>query len=91
MKAAYETVLIDIGLGGDIVYIDCKNLHKLAEKCYFQHLWGLCDFLEVKVSLDKCHNVQLIRVGERCFMGAVVDTGCFTGKRAPRHRNMQQI
>ena len=45
MRLAYETFLIDTGLGGNVFGRDYKKLHNLAEKCWFEHLWRLCNFL----------------------------------------------
>ena len=75
MKLAYETFLVDTGLGGDVFCQDYKRLHILAEESWFQHLWCLCDFLQVKAVLDKTHHVQPICKGDRCLMDAVIKTG----------------
>ena len=80
MKLAYKTFLVDTGLGGNVFNRDYKKLHRLAGKCWFQHLWCLCDFLQVKVVLNKAHHVQPIREGDRCLMDAVIDTGRFKGE-----------
>ena len=77
IKLAYETFLVDVGLGGDVFSKDYKNLHKLAEKCWFEHPWCLCNFLQVKVILDQAHHVQPIRVKDQCFMDVIVETGHF--------------
>ena len=60
IKLAYETFLVDIELGGDIFSKDHNKLHRLAEKCWFQYLWCLCDFLQVQVIIDKEQHVQPI-------------------------------
>ena len=77
MRLAYETFLVDVGLGGNVFCKDYKKLHVLAENCWFSHLWCLCDFLEVKVIIDKSHHAQPIREGDRCFMDVIVESGRF--------------
>ena len=78
MKLTYETFLVDTGLGGDVFSWDYKKLNRLSEKSWFQHLWCcMCDFLQVKVVLHKAHHAPPIREGDRCLMGAVIETGRF--------------
>ena len=79
MRLAYETFLVDTGLGGDVFCRNYKRLHVLAEKSWFQHLWCLCDFLQVKLVLDKANHVPLVREGDRCLMDAIIETGRFKG------------
>ena len=79
MRLAYETFLVDTGLGGDIFCRNYQKLHRLAEKSWFQHLWQLCDFLQVKLVLDEANHVQPIREGDKCLMGAIIGTDHFKG------------
>ena len=79
MKLAYETFLVDTGLGGNVFCRDYKKLHILAEESCFRHLWCLCDFLQVKIVLDKANHVPPIRKGDKCFMDAIIETGHFKG------------
>ena len=58
---------------------DYKKLHILAEESWFQHLWCLCDFLQVKVVLDKANHVPPICKGDKCLMDAIIETGHFKG------------
>ena len=60
MKVAYETFLVDVGLGGDVFTRDYETLQKLAQPCWFEHLWHLCHFLKVNVVLHESHDVQPI-------------------------------
>ena len=77
MKVAYETFQVDVGLGGNVFSRDYERLCKLAQPCWFEHLWHLCDFLKVDVELHESHNVQPIRENDKCFMDAAVETGLF--------------
>ena len=38
MKVAYETFLVDVGLGGDVFTRDYETLQELAQSCWFEHL-----------------------------------------------------
>ena len=77
MKLACETFLVNTGLGGDVFCRDYKKLHILAEESWFQHLWCLCDFLQVKIVPDKVKHVPPIRKGDKCLMNAIIETGHF--------------
>ena len=81
MKLAYETFLVDTGLGGNVFCQDYKKLHVLAEESWFQHLWCLCDFLQVKVILDKAHHVASTQEGNRCLLDVIIETGRFQGDK----------
>ena len=57
MRLAYETFLVDTGLGGDVFCRNYQRLNQLAQESWFQHLWRLCDFLQVELVLDKAYHV----------------------------------
>ena len=52
IRLACETFLVDVGLGGDVFSKDYKKVHKLAVNYWFEHLWCMCNFLQVRVILD---------------------------------------
>ena len=79
MRLAYETFLVDTGLGGDVFCRSYKKLHILAEKCWFQHLWHLCHYLQVELVLDKSNHAQPVREGDKCLMDAIIEKGLFKG------------
>ena len=57
MRLAYETFLVDTGLGGDVFCRNYQRLNQLAQESWFQHLWRLCNFLQVELVLDKAYHV----------------------------------
>ena len=67
-----------MGSGVDIFARNYKKFHKLAEPCWLEHLWHLCDFLKVEVILHESHNVQPIRKNDKCFMDALTEAGQFS-------------
>ena len=77
IRLGYETFLVDVGLGGNVFSKDYKKLHHLAQSCWFEHLWCLCDFLQVRVILDQSHHAQPVRQNDKCFMDVIIDDGRF--------------
>ena len=79
MRLGYETFLVDVGLGGNVFGKDYKKLHHLAQNCWFEHLWCLCDFLQVKVILHQSHHAQPVRQNDKCLMSVIIEDGHFRG------------
>jgi hypothetical protein len=75
IRLCYESFLVDVGLGGNVFCKDYKKLHHLAQSCWFEHLWCLCDFLQVQVVLDQSHHAQRVREHDRCFMDVIIEDG----------------
>ena len=79
VRLAYKICLIDTGLGRNIFGRDYKKLHKLAEKCWFEYLWRLCDFLQVKIVLNKAHYAQPVSKSNKGVMDTIIETSRYKG------------
>ena len=75
MRLAYETFRISVGLGGNIFERDYDHLGKLAEPCWFTHLWHLCYMFQSPIKLAIKYEVPLMRERDTSLMDAFIETG----------------
>ena len=61
LRQAYETFRLSVGLGGNIFERDYSDLGKLAEPCWFEHLWRLCYRFQSPIKLALKYEVPLMR------------------------------
>ena len=77
MKQAFETFVIDLGFGGDVLIANYKKCHKLAERSWFSNLWEPCHHFGVQLLLEEKKYIQPVRDQNRCFMDAVISMNIF--------------
>ena len=75
LQQAYETFRLSVGLGGNIFERDYSHLGKLAEPCWFEHLWRLCFRFQSPIKLAMKYEVPLMRERDTSLMDAFIETG----------------
>ena len=75
LRQAYETFRLSVGLGGNIFERDYSHLGKLAEPCWFEHLWCLCFRFQSPIKLATRYEVPLMRERDTSLKDAFIETG----------------
>ena len=74
-KEAYETFLMDVGLGGNVFERDYHEYNFLAERSWFKHLWRLCHNHSCRLVIDESFEVPKTRTNDRPIMDVFLESG----------------
>ena len=78
LKHTHETLLMDVGLKGNVVTCNYGALEFLAEHSWRKHTWRLCYSFDCKLVIDSDYSPQNPRKNDRAIMELFINSSLWS-------------